>query len=133
MAVSAEDYVTVERARRRDPPLFWAGPTRVARCRPASSFAEGTPTPFRACLDTIEDKTGLTLRQFIGLVKEESFDDGPVKAGAILDWVKTDHGLGCGYGRELVYTIKKGLQIDAKIRRLRRHALRHALARRKGE
>ncbi|WP_166969599.1 DUF4287 domain-containing protein [Brevibacterium atlanticum] len=69
---------------------------------------------FQAYLDTIEDKTGLTPRQFIGLAKEKGFDDDSVKAGVILDWLESDYGLGRGHGMALVHVIKKGPQIDAK-------------------
>lgn len=69
---------------------------------------------FQAYLDTIEDKTGLTPRQFIELAKDKGFDDDSVKAGAILEWLKTDYGLGRGHGMALVHVIKKGPQIDAK-------------------
>ncbi|GGC49144.1 DUF4287 domain-containing protein [Brevibacterium sediminis] len=69
---------------------------------------------FQAYLDTIEDKTGLTPRQFIDLAKGKGLDDDSVKAGAILEWLKTDYGLGRGHGMALVHIIKKGPQIDAK-------------------
>ena len=69
---------------------------------------------FQAYLDTIEDKTGLTPREFIDLAKDKGFDDDSVKAGAILEWLKTDYGLGRGHGMALVHVIKKGPQIDAK-------------------
>lgn len=69
---------------------------------------------FQAYLDTIEDKTGLTPRQFIDLAKEKGFDDDSVKAGTILEWLKTDYGLGYGHGMALVHVIKKGPQIDSK-------------------
>lgn len=69
---------------------------------------------FQAYLDTIEDKTGHTPREFIVMAKERGFDDPSVKAGVILDWLKTDFDLGRGHGMALVHVIKKGPQIDAK-------------------
>ncbi|WCE40615.1 DUF4287 domain-containing protein [Brevibacterium sp. BDJS002] len=69
---------------------------------------------FQAYLDTIEDKTGLTPREFIDIAKDRGYDDESVKPGAILEWLKTDYGLGRGHGMALVHVIKKGPQIDAK-------------------
>lgn len=69
---------------------------------------------FQAYLDTIEDKTGLTPRQLVDLAKERGYDSAEVKAGTILDWLKTDYGLGRGHGMALVHVIKKGPTISAK-------------------
>ncbi|MDQ0574433.1 DUF4287 domain-containing protein [Agromyces albus] len=69
---------------------------------------------FQAYLDNIEEKTGLTPRQFIDLAHEKGFDDAAVKAGVIVDWLKADYGLGRGHAMALVHVIKKGPQIDAK-------------------
>lgn len=69
---------------------------------------------FQAYLDTIEDKTGLTPREFIDIAKDRGYDDESVKAGVILEWLKTDYGLGRGHGMALVHVIKKGPKIDAK-------------------
>lgn len=69
---------------------------------------------FQAYLDTIEDKTGLTPRKLVDIAKEKGLDGPDVKAGAILDWLKADYGLGRGHGMALVHVIKKGPKIDAK-------------------
>jgi hypothetical protein len=69
---------------------------------------------FQAYLDNIEEKTGLTPRQFIELAKKKGYDDPSVKAGVIVDWLKTDYNLGRGHAMALVHVIKKGPQIDAK-------------------
>jgi hypothetical protein len=69
---------------------------------------------FQAYLDNIEDKTGLTPRQFIELAAAKGFDDPSVKAGAIVDWLAADYGLGRGHAMALVHVIKKGAQIDSK-------------------
>jgi hypothetical protein len=69
---------------------------------------------FQAYLDNIEEKTGLTPRQFIELAKAKGYDDPSVKAGVIVDWLKTDYNLGRGHAMALVHVIKKGPQIDAK-------------------
>jgi hypothetical protein len=69
---------------------------------------------FQAYLDTIEDKTGLTPRQLVDIATERGLAEPSVKAGAILEWLKEDYGLGRGHGMALVHVIQKGPQIDAK-------------------
>ncbi len=69
---------------------------------------------FQAYLDNIEDKTGLTPRQLISLAAERGYDDPEVKSGAIVAWLKEEHGLGHGHAMALVHVIKKGPRIDAK-------------------
>lgn len=69
---------------------------------------------FQAYLDTIEDKTGLTPRQLLELARQKGFDQSDTKAGQILEWLKSDYGLGRGHGMALVHVIRNGPQIDAK-------------------
>ncbi|MFL1433176.1 MULTISPECIES: DUF4287 domain-containing protein [unclassified Nocardiopsis] len=69
---------------------------------------------FQAYLDTIEDKTGLTPREFIALAAERGLDAPDTKAGVILAWLKEDYDLGRGHGMALVHVIKKGPEIDTK-------------------
>ncbi|HEX6335988.1 MAG TPA: DUF4287 domain-containing protein [Jiangellaceae bacterium] len=69
---------------------------------------------FQAYLDNIEDKTGLTPREFIDLARERGFDDPATKAGTIIDWLKEDFGLGRGHAMALVHVIKQGPKIDTK-------------------
>jgi hypothetical protein len=69
---------------------------------------------FQAYLDNIEDKTGLTPRQFIELAHDKGLDSKDVKAGVIVDWLKADYGLGRGHAMALVYVIQKGEKIDPK-------------------
>ncbi|MFG2077177.1 DUF4287 domain-containing protein [Nonomuraea maritima] len=69
---------------------------------------------FQAYLDNIEDRTGLTPREFIALAGERGFDDPSVKATPIIEWLKQDYGLGRGHAMALVHVIKKGAKIDAK-------------------
>ncbi len=69
---------------------------------------------FQAYLDAIEDKTGLTPRQLVDIAKSKGYDQPDVKAGEILEWLKTDYDLGRGHGMALVHVIKKGPKIDAK-------------------
>ncbi|KFF59112.1 valyl-tRNA synthetase [Cryobacterium sp. MLB-32] len=69
---------------------------------------------FQAYLDSIEDKTGLTPREFVALAHERGFDDPSVKAGAIVEWLKIDYDLGRGHAMALVHVIRNGATIDAK-------------------
>jgi hypothetical protein len=69
---------------------------------------------FQAYLDAIEEKTGRTPRELLGIAKERGYEDPSVKPGEILDWLKTDYGLGRGHGMAMVHVIKKGPRIDSK-------------------
>ena len=69
---------------------------------------------FQAYLDAIEDKTGLTPRQLVELAHEKGLDAAGTKAGAILEWLAADYGLGRGHGMALVHVIQKGPQISTK-------------------
>ncbi len=69
---------------------------------------------FQAYLDNIEEKTGKTPNEFIALAKEKGFDEPKIKAGAIVDWLKEDYGLGRGHAMALVYVIKNGSNIGDK-------------------
>ena len=69
---------------------------------------------FQAYLDNIEEKTGLTPRQFIELARDKGLDGPEVKAGAIVDWLKADYDLGRGHAMALVHVIKNGPRIDSK-------------------
>jgi hypothetical protein len=69
---------------------------------------------FQAYLDNIELKTGLTPRQFIALAHQHGFDQPSSKAGAIVDWLKDDYGLGRGHAMALVHVIKNGPKISTK-------------------
>ncbi|MCC3290804.1 MULTISPECIES: DUF4287 domain-containing protein [unclassified Arthrobacter] len=69
---------------------------------------------FQAYLDAVEEKTGLTPRQFMDIAATKGFSGGKVKAGEILEWLKTDYGIGRGHGMALVHVIKNGASIDQK-------------------
>jgi hypothetical protein len=69
---------------------------------------------FQAYLDNIEEKTGLTPREFITLAHVKGLDDPSTKTTAILEWLKNDYGLGRGHAMALVHVIKNGPKIDAK-------------------
>lgn len=68
---------------------------------------------FQAYLDTIEEQTGPTPRQFLELAHEHGFD-GSTRATPIVEWLKADYGLGRGHAMALVHVITKGASIDAK-------------------
>ena len=68
---------------------------------------------FQAYLDTIEDRTGLTPRQFIELAHDKGFNSD-TKAGPIVAWLADDYGLGRGRAMALVHVIKNGAQIGSK-------------------
>lgn len=69
---------------------------------------------FQAYLDAAEAKTGKTPRQIIDLAEAKGFDDPKVKAGQILEWLKTEFDLGRGHGMALVHVIRHGPEIDDK-------------------
>jgi hypothetical protein len=69
---------------------------------------------FQAYLDTIEEKTGKTPRELVDEGKAKGYDAKDVKAGMILDWLKTDYDLGRGHGMALVHVIKNGPGISDK-------------------
>lgn len=69
---------------------------------------------FQAYLDNIEEKTGLTPRQFIDLAAQKGFGGPSVKAGEVIAWLKADYGLGRGHAMAIVHVIKHGDKIDAK-------------------
>ena len=81
---------------------------------PHSAKRKEKHVSFQAYLDNIEEKTGLRPRQFIELAHAKGLDEPAVKAGAIVDWLKEDYGLGRGHAMALVHVIKNGPQIDAK-------------------
>lgn len=68
---------------------------------------------FQAYLDNIEDKTGLTPRQFVDLATEKGFGPG-TKSGEIVAWLGDDYGLGRGHAMALVHVITKGPKISTK-------------------
>jgi hypothetical protein len=69
---------------------------------------------FQAYLTAIEVKTGLTPRALVALAHERGLDVPSTKAAVIVDWLKTDYGLGRGHAMALVYVIKNGTTISEK-------------------
>ena len=69
---------------------------------------------FQAYLDTIERRTGKTPRELLTLAAEQGLSGPAVKAGAVVEWLKTDYGLGRGHAMALFHVIKNGPKISAK-------------------
>ncbi|NJK71297.1 DUF4287 domain-containing protein [Candidatus Gracilibacteria bacterium] len=69
---------------------------------------------FQAYLDNIQEKTGKTPNEFITIAKEKGFNDPKTKSGIIVDWLKTDFGLGRGHAMAIVHVIKNGAKISDK-------------------
>ena len=89
---------------------------------------------FQAYLDNIEEKTGLTPRQFIELANGRGF--GPsTKATPIVEWLKADYDLGRGHAMALGPRHHQGRGHRRQARRHHRRTprrIRHPLARRQG-
>lgn len=69
---------------------------------------------FQAYLDNIEEKTGENPNDFIAMAKQKGLDRTDVKADQIVDWLKTDFGLGRGHAMAIVHVIKHGAVISDK-------------------
>jgi hypothetical protein len=66
---------------------------------------------FQTYLDNAEQQSGLTPRQFLDLATERGLDRA--KAGEIVTWLKTEHGLGHGHAANLAQLITKGPEATA--------------------
>jgi hypothetical protein len=69
---------------------------------------------FQAYLDTIEDKTGRTPRALLAEAAGRGLTGPTVKAGAVVEWLKEEYGLGRGHAMALYHVIKNGPKISAK-------------------
>jgi hypothetical protein len=69
---------------------------------------------FQAYLDTIEEKTGLTPRQLVEMARDRGYDAPGAKAGAVVDWLKDDYGVGRGHAMALWHVIRNGPGIGTK-------------------
>jgi len=69
---------------------------------------------FQAYLDNIEARTGKTPDEFVAMARAKGLDAADTKAGAIVDWLKQDYGLGRGHAMALVHVIRNGSQISGK-------------------
>jgi hypothetical protein len=70
---------------------------------------------FQAYLDTIKEKTGLGPDDFVALAAEKGLAGPGLKAGAVIDWLAADYGLGRGHAMAIVAVLKQtgGPQGDA--------------------
>jgi len=68
---------------------------------------------FQAYLDAVEDKTGKTPQALVDLATERGYG-ADTKAGEIVDWLKTDFGIGRGHAMAIVHVIKNGPAIGDK-------------------
>lgn len=68
---------------------------------------------FQAYLDNIEEKTGKTPNDFVGLASEKGFTPD-TKSGEIATWLKDEFGLGHGHAMAMTHVIKKGARISSK-------------------
>ncbi len=69
---------------------------------------------FQAYLDTIEDRSGLTPRQLLGIAHERGLDEQPIRPAAVIEWFKTDYELGRGHAMAFVHVLKNGATISDK-------------------
>ena len=69
---------------------------------------------FQAYLDTIEDKTGKTPRTLVAEAAERGLTGPAVKAGAVVEWLKDEYGLGRGHAMALYHVIKNGPTIGTR-------------------
>lgn len=68
---------------------------------------------FQAYLDAVEARTGLTPAELVAQAAERGYDSS-TKAGVIVDWLKTEHGLGRGHAMALVHVVRNGPTISER-------------------
>ena len=61
---------------------------------------------YQAYLDTIKEKTGLSVGDFQKLADERGLLRLGVKAGEVVTWLKIDHGLGHGHAMAMYGTLR---------------------------
>jgi hypothetical protein len=61
---------------------------------------------YQAYLDTIKEKTGLSVKDFQKLADERGLLRQGVKAGEVVNWLKTDYGLGHGHAMAMYGTLR---------------------------
>ena len=62
---------------------------------------------FQAYLDNIQKKTGKTPEDFIKLAQKRGLTKPGVKAGEIVDWLKSDFDLGRGHAMAIYELFKR--------------------------
>ena len=58
----------------------------------------------QAYLDNVEEKTGKTPKQFIAEAKKKKLTEFK----DLMNWLKTDYGLGTGHARAIIHVIQHG-------------------------
>jgi len=61
---------------------------------------------YEAYLDTIKERTGLSVEDFQKLADEHGLLRPGVKAGEVVNWLKTDYGLGHGHAMAMYGTLR---------------------------
>src|ERR1700722_1677352 len=61
---------------------------------------------YQAYLDTVREKTGLSVEDFKRLADEQGLLRPGVEAGEVLRWLKTDYGLGHGHAMAIYGTLR---------------------------
>lgn len=65
---------------------------------------------FQAYLDNVEKITGKTPREFIKMAEEKNL----TQYKEIIDWLKTDYGLGTGHAKAVAYVIQHGPEFELR-------------------
>ena len=65
---------------------------------------------FQAYLDKAEEITGKTPDEFIEMARQKNL----TKHKEILDWLKTDYGLGTGHARAIAHVILHGPEFEVR-------------------
>lgn len=65
---------------------------------------------FQAYLDNVEQKTGVTPKEFIKMAAEKNLTEYK----DIIAWLKNDYGLGTGHARAVAYVIQHGPEFELK-------------------
>ncbi|WP_433215408.1 DUF4287 domain-containing protein [Dactylosporangium sp. CS-047395] len=69
---------------------------------------------FQAYIDALETKTGMTPRALLAVAATRGFEGPQVRAGAVIEWLREDYGVGRGHAMALVHVIKNGPTIPGK-------------------
>ena len=65
---------------------------------------------FQAYLDNVEKITGKTPREFIKMAEEKNL----TQYKEIIDWLKSDYGLGTGHAKAIDYVIQHGAEFELR-------------------
>jgi hypothetical protein len=65
---------------------------------------------FQAYLDNVEKKTGKTPREFIKMAEEKNL----TQHKEIIDWLKSDYGLGTGHAKAIAHVIQHGPEFELR-------------------